>query len=95
MRVFIKSPPTEPEVYNQTFQFEYVSQAFIQNSAESYLSKIGEIFLRHGLQNQFGLGLCYIHFDLMPDEVLVESMCSNQQLFLSIPWIVDKSKEQR
>ncbi|KAI1132210.1 hypothetical protein F5Y10DRAFT_261456 [Nemania abortiva] len=54
----------------------------------SLTSSIGRIFIKHGVENVFGLALLHKHFDMEPTEMLVEF--GN----VSVPWDAECNKSE-
>jgi hypothetical protein len=53
-------------------------------NAKSFLPQLGNIFIKHNLEESYGLTLMHNHFPISSDEVLVESL--NDDISVTVPW---------
>lgn len=87
MSLLVQSP--NPEVFATLPEFSVAVKSFKNNDVEAGISKLGDIFVQYGAYDDFGLSMTHRHFDLSPNEVLVQIFNDAGTRSLSIPWVVE------
>lgn len=76
--------PYEHSIYMSLPEFSVVAQAFRARRGKHFINTVRELFLRHNIEDTLGVCLVHRHFDLAPDERLVEEGKT------STPWTLDR-----
>ncbi|KAF8453576.1 hypothetical protein BDZ91DRAFT_48753 [Kalaharituber pfeilii] len=74
----------DPSVYQSFQDFPEVAQAFRARKGKHFINTVRELYLRHNVENTFGVGLVHRHFNLAVDERLV------QDGKVSTPWKLER-----
>lgn len=62
----------DPQYYDSLPEIEEADALFTERwSTDSLAAKVGHVFTKHGVQDDFGLSLLHRHFDMDPAEILV------------------------
>jgi hypothetical protein len=87
MSILVETPQTE--VFSALPDFHDALTNFQEKQVQNILHKLGNIFVRHGAYQDFGLSMNHRHFDMNSDEILVQTIDQNKTKSLSFPWVVN------
>jgi hypothetical protein len=87
MSLLIQVP--NPEVFATVPDFTVAVKKFEDNKIEAAIANLGDIFVKHNAYDDFGLGMTHRHFDMNPNEVLVQIFNDAETRALSAPWVVE------
>jgi len=76
------------ETFNAVPDIRDAYKQFKQLGGVKLVAELGELFLRHGVNNDFGLVVNHKHFQLKEEELLVEVMNKERTLTVAMPWIL-------
>jgi len=79
--------------FNSIPEFCCARKAYGEREATIQLRKLGEVFLKHGMQEEFALFLNHRHFPLNEGEVLVETVNADGTLSVTMPWKISEDGE--
>lgn len=79
----------QSEVFSALPNFRNARKNFEVKNVKSIIHKLGEIFIRHGVQDDFGLSMNHRHFKMSSEEILVQTINDESTKSLSFPWVVD------
>lgn len=63
--------------------------SFAENEVLSKLESFGRLFVKHGVDEEFGLAMVHRHFDISNNEVLVETLNDQNSISVTSPWIIE------
>jgi len=85
----------QPSFKDATKTFNFVPKFccarnnFLAADGPSLIKKVGAVFLKFGMQNDFGLVMVHRHFELQNGEILVESENADGSLSVAMPWKIE------
>jgi len=80
--------------FNSIPEFCCARKAYGEREATIQLRKLGEVFLKYRMQEEFALFLNHRHFPLTEGEVLVETVNNDGTLSVTIPWKISEDGEE-
>jgi len=63
--------------------------SFSNKNGKELITKFGNIFVKHHMYNKYSLIVVHRHFDLNPNEILVETFNSDYTVRVALPWNVE------
>ncbi|MBL7821435.1 MAG: hypothetical protein JNL65_12535 [Saprospiraceae bacterium] len=80
-----------PILHNELSNIQEV--ALITKDDADCLAELKEIILKYGKENKFGISLLHKHFDLLEDEMLVETINVKDRVLTTTPVHVDEQRK--
>ena len=90
--IFVKKTMLNPILHNELSDIQEV--ALITKDDSYCLSELKEIILKYGKENKFGISLLHTHFDLLENEMLVETINVKERVLTTTPVQVDEQRKK-
>ncbi|MBK6545758.1 MAG: hypothetical protein IPG12_10875 [Saprospiraceae bacterium] len=80
-----------PILHNELCDIQEV--ALITEDDSNCLAELKEIIVKHGKENKFGISLLHKHFDLLENEMLVETINIKDRVLTTKPVYADEQRK--
>lgn len=75
----------KPEAFNKVQLFHNAVESLKSIELKPTLKQLGELFVNHGVHEKYSLILVHRHFELKPNEIVIES---SGKITIAFPWIL-------